>query len=91
MKGRRFLPAFLHVKRNFILMYKIQNPPMAQGFRGILSCAAFSCRLDIYIRLDYILNLSVLHFKQLYIFPYEYENVLIGRAPLILRDKSYFI
>ena len=57
----------------------------------ILSCAAFSCWLDIYIRLDYILNLSVLHFKQLYIFPYEYENLLIGRAPLILRDKSYFI
>lgn len=50
---------------------------MAQGFQGILSCAAFSCRLDIYIRLDYILNLSVLHFKQLYIFPYEYENVAV--------------
>lgn len=36
-KGRRFSPAFLHVKRKFILMYKIQNPPMAQGFRGIFS------------------------------------------------------
>ena len=77
MKGRRFLPAFLHVKRKFILMYKIQNPPITQGFRGILSCAAFSCRLDIYIRLDYILNLSVLHFKLFYIFPYEYENVAV--------------
>lgn len=77
MKGRRFSPAFLHVKRKFILMYKIQNPPMAQSFRGILSCAAFSCRLDIYIRLDYILNLSVLRFKLFYIFPYEYENVAV--------------
>lgn len=77
MKGRRFLPAFLHVKRNFILMYKIQNPPMAQGFRGIFLCAAFSCRLDIYIGLDCILNLPVLHFKLFYIFPYEYENVAV--------------
>lgn len=50
---------------------------MARGFRGIFLCAAFSCRLDIYIRLDYILNLSVLHFKLFYIFPYEYENVAV--------------
>lgn len=58
-------------------MYKRENPPMARGFRGFFLCAAFSCRLDIYIGLDCILNLPVLHFKLFYIFPYEDENVAV--------------
>ena len=41
MKGRRFLPAFLHVKRNFILMYKIQNPRWHKAFGGFCHVRLF--------------------------------------------------